>query len=58
MKRILMMLLCNVLLVNGNAFAFSQDQIQIHGFASQGYLRSNHYDYLSAETEDGTVEFN
>jgi hypothetical protein len=58
MKRIVMMLVCCVVCVSWNASAFDPDQIQIHGFASQGYLRSNHYDYLGAETEDGTVEFN
>jgi hypothetical protein len=57
MKNMILLLLCTVC-VSGTAFAFDQDQLQIHGFASQGYLRSNHYDYLGAETEEGTVEFN
>jgi hypothetical protein len=57
MKKIMLLLLCTVC-ISWNALAFDRDQIQIHGFASQGYLRSNHYDYLGAETEDGTVEFN
>jgi hypothetical protein len=56
MKKILMFV-CT-LGISWNASAFDLDQLQIHGFASQGYLRSNHYDYLYAETEDGTVEFN
>jgi hypothetical protein len=58
MKKMIMLLLLCTLCVSGNAFALDLDQIQIHGFASQGYLRSNHYDYLGAETEKGTVEFN
>ncbi|GAK59555.1 hypothetical protein U27_06540 [Candidatus Vecturithrix granuli] len=56
MKKILIFVL--FLGISWQAFAFDPDQIQIHGFASQGYLLSNHYDYLSAETEKGTVEFN
>ncbi len=31
--------------------------ITIHGFASAGYLDSNHHNFL-AETEDGSVDFN
>ena len=31
--------------------------IQIHGFASQGYIWSDHNNYL-ADSEDGTAEFN
>lgn len=50
--------LCGVFCVTGSAVAFDLDQIQIHGFASQGYLQSNHYNYFSAQTEDGTIEFN
>jgi hypothetical protein len=57
MKKLMILLLCT-LWGSGNAFALDLDQLQIHGFASQGYLRSNHYDYLDAETEEGTVEFN
>jgi hypothetical protein len=44
--------------VSWNVSALELSQLQIHGFASQGYLRSNHYDYVDAETEKGTVEFN
>jgi hypothetical protein len=56
-KRMILFVLCTVW-ISGTVSALDRDQIQIHGFASQGYLRSNHYDYLGAETEDGTVEFN
>jgi hypothetical protein len=57
MQKILMVV-WGVCCLSWNAFAFDLNQIQVHGFASQGYLRSNHYDYLDAETEKGTVEFN
>lgn len=33
------------------------DPVNIHGFVSQGYLKSNHNNYY-ANTEDGTFEFN
>lgn len=49
---------CCMCCVGWSALAFDADRIQIHGFASQGYLKSDHYDYLVAETADGTVEFN
>jgi hypothetical protein len=58
MKKTMMLLLLCTVCISWNASALDLDRLQIHGFASQGYLRSNHYDYLNAETEDGTVEFN
>ena len=36
--------------------AFSPDDVQIHGFYSQGYLKTNDNNYL-AETEDGSLQF-
>jgi hypothetical protein len=56
MKKFL--LLVGLLGMSWPASAYDAGRVQIHGFASQGYLRSNHYDYLTAETEKGTVEFN
>jgi hypothetical protein len=56
MKKIMMTIL--MVCVSWNVSALELSQLQIHGFTSQGYLRSNHYDYLGAETEKGTVEFN
>lgn len=56
MKKIL--ILVGFLCMGWQAFAFDLDQIQIHGFASQGYLQSDHYDYFRAQTEEGTLEFN
>lgn len=40
-----------------SVFAFDMKDIEIHGFLSQGYLKSDHNNYL-AETEDGTFQFN
>jgi len=47
------MMLC----LAGTAHAFDPDMIQIHGFVSQGYLKSSEYDFWRAETEDGTFQF-
>jgi hypothetical protein len=33
-------------------------EVDIHGFISQGYLWSDENNFLSAETEDGSMEFN
>src|SRR5512136_2771125 len=56
MKKFMMTIL--LVGMSWNVSALELSKLQIHGFASQGYLRSNHYDYLDAETEKGTVEFN
>lgn len=37
---------------------FGMDDVAIHGFVSQGYLQSSDYNFYSAETEDGSYEFN
>ena len=39
------------------AQAFTLGQLDVHGFISQGYLKTSHNNYL-AKTEDGTTEFN
>ncbi|QTA91095.1 hypothetical protein [Desulfonema magnum] len=44
--------------VGTNVHAFDPDQIQIHGFVSQGYLISDNNDYMWTETEDGSFQFN
>ena len=58
MKMNKMMLTMFMVGVSWQASALELSQLQIHGFASQGYLLSNHYEYLGAETDKGTVEFN
>ena len=56
MKKILLLL--GLLGLSYQASAYDLDQLQIHGFASQGYLKSNHYDYYQVNSEDGTFQFN
>ncbi len=43
------------LFVAGTVFA---DDIDIHGFLAQGFIQSNDNNFLAAETEKGTFEFN
>ena len=49
-------LICSFTLFVSTAGAFSAADVDIHGFASQGYLKSDDNNYL-ANTEDGTAEF-
>ena len=57
MKKILFMVGC-IVSASWSALAFELDQIQIHGFVSQGYLRSDEYDYLVNDMKEGSFEFN
>lgn len=41
-----------------HAFELSPLGIDIHAFASQGFLVSDHNSFLSADTEDGAFQFN
>lgn len=56
MKKIIMTIL--MVCVSWNVSALELNQLQFHGFASQGYLISDQYDYMGVEMDDGTVEFN
>lgn len=40
------------------AMAFDLGQLQVNGFASQGYIKSNDNNYLTPDDTDGTTEFN
>ncbi len=40
------------------AAGFSPDDVNIHGFISQGYLLSDDNNFLAADTSDGTFQFN
>ena len=44
-------------LIAGAAFCADIPQVDIHGFVSQGYLKTNKNDYLG-ETQSGTFDFN
>lgn len=49
--------ICCLLMVNlGTAFAFEIQGVDIHGYVSQGYMKTDDNNYL-ANTEDGTFEF-
>ncbi|MCP4352990.1 MAG: hypothetical protein GY795_46665 [Desulfobacterales bacterium] len=41
----------------GNIQAFEFEEVDIHGFVSQGYMKSDRYNFY-AETEDGSFQFN
>jgi len=46
-----------VFFTEGIALSFDQEDILIHGFMSQGYLKSTHNNYLG-NSKDGSFEFN
>ena len=54
---ILILIACLMLSIPSGAMAYDLGGLSIHGFVSQGYLKSNDNNYL-AQTEDGTFEFN
>ncbi|MDD5723086.1 MAG: hypothetical protein PHY29_05015 [Syntrophales bacterium] len=57
-KRVLIVVFAGLMLLNAaDAFAYVLGKVVIHGFVSQGYLKSSDNNYL-AQTEDGTFEFN
>jgi hypothetical protein len=58
MKNVIIALIVSAFGMIGNAFAFDADQIKIHGFVSQGYLKTDQNDFYFADTEDGTFQFN
>jgi len=51
----IIILLLNLMIYD--IYAFSFEEVQIHGFVSQGFMISDRNNYL-ANTEDGTFEFN
>ena len=56
MDQIICFLFCITLPIM-TASADNKDKIGIHGFVSQGYLKTNHNNYL-LDSEDGSFEFN
>jgi hypothetical protein len=50
-------LLLLIVLITTDANALTYEKIHIHGFVSQGYMVSDHNNYL-ADTSSGTLEFN
>lgn len=49
--------ICCLFIIPYSSHAYEENQVNIHGFISQGYLKSSDNNYL-AETEDGTFQFN
>ncbi|MDM8522408.1 hypothetical protein QUF80_03470 [Desulfococcaceae bacterium HSG8] len=58
MKRVIILLMTSVFGITGNSAAWDTDQINIHGFISQGFLITDHNDFYYADTRDGTFQFN
>ncbi len=46
-----------LLISAGSVYAWDSDDVSIHGFASTGFMWSDHYNFLVA-SEDGSFEFN
>ena len=57
MQKIVMTLVLLFLAGFGTAYAFDADEIEIHGFASTGYMKTDQNNYL-LRSEDGSFEFN
>jgi len=57
MRKILVTFILLFLAGAGTAHAFDADDIEIHGFASTGYLKTDHNNYLLL-SENGSFEFN
>ncbi len=57
MKKITIFTLFVSLMLSGSPQAYEFGGVTIHGFVSQGYLKSDDNNYV-ADTEDGTTEFN
>jgi len=57
MKRMIVHFMIFNLIILSYGMAFCHDDVAIHGFISQGYLKSDHNDFL-AETEKGSFQFN
>ncbi len=56
-KKIFVTVLFLFLLHVNTVFSYQQDELSIHGFASTGYLKSNHNNYL-VSSKEGSFEFN
>lgn len=57
MRKALLLTFFSVMTLGGLSYAFELGPVDIHGFISQGYLKTSHNNYL-ARTEHGTTEFN
>ncbi len=57
MKKTIIIFILTSWISTGNILAEELDKIDIHGFISQGYLKSSDNNFL-AKTKDGTFQFN
>ncbi|MCP4111005.1 MAG: hypothetical protein GY749_36690 [Desulfobacteraceae bacterium] len=57
MKKILVIFSVWWILAAVEGFGYEAGDIQIHGYISQGYLKSDHNNFI-AETEEGSFQFN
>ncbi len=58
MKKIKIIIVILSILLTSRLQAGEIGEIDIHGFISQGYLKSSDNNFLNAQTKDGTFEFN
>ncbi len=59
-KKFTLIIIIMAIIYSGNTYAIDLEKfkdIDIHGFISQGYMKSDHNNFL-ADTETGTFEFN
>ena len=56
-KAVAVLVFLSLMLVPGLLFAMEVGNVAIHGFVSQGYLKTDDVNYL-AETKKGTYQFN
>jgi len=56
MQQILFMIVLIVVFSTGTTYAFDLEEIAVHGFASTGYMKSDHNNYL-VQSETGSFEF-
>lgn len=57
MKKIIFWVMAAIIF-SGSAMALEYGQVNIHGYLSQGVVKSDKYDYYYANTSEGSVEFN
>ncbi len=58
MKKIIVIMIFIIAVSVWNIQAKEPSDIDIHGFISQGFMKSDHNDLLGMNTEDGTFQFN
>lgn len=57
MTKNLIIIIIGIFLLSLNAFSYEMEKVDIHGFISQGYMKSEHYNWIK-DLSDGTFQFN